>query len=214
MTTSVQKTVRHGGSLSNVSRSLLGEGRRWQIWQPDWWYFLGAVVLCEPAAMSLRSARQMTSIFLIRGNRILLLYRVGSSAIRDSWVGIGGHVDPDEIRDPTQAALRELEEEVGLSPDQIRDLTLRYVSLRDNGEELRITYYFTATLPPGTPDPEECTEGELRWFEIAPEVADLSMPPTTSVALKHWLSRGRHDNLLRSIVMGADGPLVLPLAGE
>lgn len=141
--------------------------------------------------MSLRSARQMTSIFLIRGNRILLLYRVGSSAIRDSWVGIGGHVDPDEIRDPTQAALRELEEEVGLSPDQIRDLTLRYVSLRDNGEELRITYYFTATLPPGTPDPEECTEGELRWFEIAPEVADLSMPPTTSVALKHWLSRGR-----------------------
>ncbi|MEQ7129418.1 substrate-binding domain-containing protein [Actinopolymorpha sp. B11F2] len=44
--------------------------------------------------MSLRSARLMTSIFLIRDDRILLLYRIGSSAIPDSWVGIGGHVDP------------------------------------------------------------------------------------------------------------------------
>ncbi|BAK35523.1 hypothetical protein MLP_25090 [Microlunatus phosphovorus NM-1] len=165
--------------------------------------------------MNLRSARQMTSIFLIRADRMLLLYRVGSSAVRDSWVGIGGHVDPDEIREPTQAALRELEEEVGLSPDQIRDLTLRYVSLRDNGEELRITYYFTATSHQMSPIPTNAQRASSAGSRSPPTWRTyLPMPPTTSVALKHWLSRGRHDNLLRSIVMASDGPHVLPLAGE
>jgi 8-oxo-dGTP diphosphatase len=156
----------------------------------------------------------MTSIFLIRDDRILLLYRIGSAAIPDSWVGIGGHVDPDEMRRPTRAALRELEEEVGITSEQVRDLTLRYVSLRDSGEELRFTYYFTATLPPEIPEPTECSEGELRWFEIAPGPANLPMPPTAGVALEHWLARGRHDDLLRTIVMTSDGPQVLPLAGE
>lgn len=156
----------------------------------------------------------MTSIFLIRDDRVLLLYRIGSSAIPDSWVGIGGHVDPDEINDPTRAALRELEEEVGITQAQICDLALRYVSLRDSGTELRYTYYYTATLPPGTPSPTECTEGELRWFDISPGPVDLPMPPTAAVALKHWLAEGRHDHILRSIVIAADGPHVLPLAGQ
>ena len=156
----------------------------------------------------------MTSIFLIRDDRILLLYRIGSSAIADSWVGIGGHVNPDEIGDPTRAALRELEEEVGITPAQICDLALRYVSLRDSGEELRYTYYYTATLPLETPSPTECTEGELRWFDISPGPADLPMPPTAAVALKHWLAQGRYDDILRSIVMTADGPQVLSLAGQ
>lgn len=156
----------------------------------------------------------MTSIFLTREGRILLLYRIGSSAVPDSWVGIGGHVDPHEIRDPTRAALRELEEEVDIRSDQICDLALRYVSLRDSGHELRLTYYFTAALRPETPIPNECPEGELRWYDIDPGPTDLPMPPTAAVALKHWLSRGRHDDLLRSIVMTSDGPQVLLLAGE
>ncbi len=164
--------------------------------------------------MNLRAARHMTSIFLVRDDRVLLLYRIGSSAVPDSWVGIGGHIDPDEIRDPTRAALRELEEEVGIGSDQICDLALRYVSLRDSGQELRLTYYFTAALRPETPVPTECTEGELRWFDIDLGPADLPMPPTAAVALEHWLSRGRLDTLLRSIVMTADGPRVLSLAGE
>jgi 8-oxo-dGTP diphosphatase len=156
----------------------------------------------------------MTSIFLIRNDRILLLYRIGSSAIPDSWVGIGGHVAPDEIDDPTRAALRELQEEVGITAEQISDLALRYVSLRDSGKELRYTYYFTATLPPETPAPAECTEGELRWFDVSPGPASLPMPPTAAVAVEHWLTQGRHDNILRTIVMTTDGPRVLSLAGE
>lgn len=162
--------------------------------------------------MSLRAIRLMTSIFLIRGGRILLLYRIGSSAVADSWVGIGGHIEPDEIRDPTSAALRELHEEVGIASDEVSDLALRYVSLRDTGQELRSTFYFTANLRPDTLAPTECNEGELRWFDIKPETAKLPMPPTAAVALAHWLTDGRHDDHLRSIVMTPTGPQILALA--
>ena len=154
----------------------------------------------------------MTSIFLVRDSRVLLLYRIGSSAIPDSWVGIGGHIEPHEIGDPTAAALSELHEEVGILPEQLSDLALRYVSLRDSGAELRTTYYFTATLTPDTPEPTECSEGELRWFTISRGNPGLDMPPTAAVALKHWLTEGRHDDLLRSIVITATGPQVLPLS--
>jgi 8-oxo-dGTP diphosphatase len=154
----------------------------------------------------------MTSIFLIRNDRVLLLYRVGSEAIPDSWVGIGGHVEPNEINNPTEAALRELKEEVGIAPERISDLALRYVTLRDTGQELRLAYYFTATLHADTPEPTECAEGTLRWFDIASDLDSLPMPPTVAVALDHWLTEGRHDQLLRAIVMTAAGPQVLPFA--
>lgn len=163
--------------------------------------------------MSLRATRLMTSIFLVRDDHVLLLYRIGSSAVPDSWVGIGGHVEPDEIRDPTTAALRELREEVDIAPDEISDLALRYVSFRDTGHELRSTYYFTANLRPETLAPTECTEGELRWFDLASPTAPLPMPPTAAAALDHWLSEGRHDDVLRAIIITPTGGLVLPLAG-
>lgn len=156
----------------------------------------------------------MTSIFLVRRDRVLLLYRIGSRAVRDSWVGLGGHVEPEEIRDPTRAVLRELDEEVGVTEDDISDLALRYVATRDTGTELRTTFYFTATLDPDASEPTECDEGELRWFDITPGPHDLSMPPTTKVALQHWLSEGRHDTRLRSIVMTPAGPQVSPFASE
>lgn len=163
--------------------------------------------------MTIRAARIMTSIFLVRDDRVLLLYRIGSSAIPDSWVGIGGHVEPDEVCDPESAAIRELREEVGVTAEDISDLALRYVSLRDPGHELRFTYYFTADLFPDTPEPTACPEGELRWFEIVdPDTTKLDMPPTAAAALQHWLTEGRHDNAMRSIVMTSNGAQVLQLA--
>src|SRR5688500_1660377 len=113
--------------------------------------------------MTLRGSRLMTSMFLVRDGQVLLLYRKGSRAIDDSWVGIGGHLAGAEIEDPTAGVLREVEEEIGVVPDQLSELALRYVALRDTGTELRHTYYFTATLRPGVLVPAECDEGELRW---------------------------------------------------
>jgi len=152
----------------------------------------------------------MTSLFLVRDGQVLLLYRKGSRAIDDSWVGIGGHLEPGEIEDPTAGALREMEEEIGISPDQIRDLALRYVALRDTGTELRHTYYFTAMLRPDASLPVDCAEGDLQWFDLAMDPSDLQMPPTARLAFTHWLRDGRHDEVLRFIVIGADGQPIGP----
>ncbi|WP_406046748.1 NUDIX domain-containing protein [Kribbella sp. NBC_00889] len=156
--------------------------------------------------MGSRSSRLMTSVFLVRGSLVLLLYRKGSRAMdEDSWVGIGGHLEPGEINDPTAGALRELEEEIGVRPDQISDLALRYVALRDTGTELRQTYYFTAVLRPEAPLPVDCAEGDLHWFDLTVDPSDPKMPPTARIAFAHWLSHGRHDEALRFVTIGADG---------
>jgi 8-oxo-dGTP diphosphatase len=152
----------------------------------------------------LRSARHLTSVFLVRDGSVLLLYRRGSRAIADSWVGIGGHLEPDELTDPTAAALRELDEEIGVTADQLTDLALRYVAVRDTGDEVRTTYYFTATLRPEAPVPTECTEGDLRWFDLTMDPTTLDMPPTARIAFAHWLSNGQDDKL-RFITVDADG---------
>ncbi|GAB2630529.1 hypothetical protein GCM10009743_01090 [Kribbella swartbergensis] len=144
-------------------------------------------------------------MFLVRDGQVLLLHRKGSRAIEDSWVGVGGHIAPGKIDDPAAGVLREMEEEVGVVPDEICDLALRYVALRDTGSELRHTYYFTATLRPGVPVPGECAEGDLRWFDLATDPTDLEMPPTARIAFAHWLREGRYDEVLRFIVIGADG---------
>jgi len=161
--------------------------------------------------MIIRSVRHLTSIFLVREGHVLLLYRRGSRAIPDSWVGLGGHLEPAELTDPTGAVLRELDEEIGLSGDALERLRLRYVALRDTGAELRLTYYFTAELRPGAVVPESCTEGDLRWFDLARDPA-LDMPPTAKLAFDHWRTGGRFDEEIRSVVLGADGPVIAPLA--
>lgn len=161
--------------------------------------------------MALRSARHLTSVYLVRQGSVLLLYRRGSRAIADSWVGIGGHVEPGELTDPTAAALRELDEEIGVTADHLTDLALRYVAVRDTGAEIRTTYYFTAKLRPTAPLPTECTEGDLRWFELTTDPTQLDMPPTARLAFAHWLSTGRHDDALRLITVDADGSATGPL---
>jgi 8-oxo-dGTP diphosphatase len=54
-------------------------------------------------------------------------------------------------------------------------------------------------------------EGELRWFDLTMDPSELEMPPTAQLALAHWLTRGRHDDALRFIVLDADGRQLGPL---
>ncbi|MGZ0145699.1 NUDIX domain-containing protein [Kribbella sp. WER1] len=152
----------------------------------------------------MHTARHLTSLYLVRDGRVLLLYRRGSRAIADSWVGIGGHLEPDELTDPTAAALRELHEEIGVTADHLVGLQLRYVAVRDTGGEIRTTYYFTADLDATASVPTECAEGDLAWFDLDVDPG-LQMPVTARIAFTHWLAVGRHDRTLRFITVGADG---------
>jgi hypothetical protein len=37
------------------------------------------------------------------------------------------------------------------------------------------------------------------------------MPPTAAVELEHWITEGRHDDLLRMIIVSGTGSHLLPL---
>ena len=157
--------------------------------------------------------RNMTSIFISRGEEVLMLYRVGSRAIEPSWVGIGGHMEPEEIHDPQACVLRELSEEVGLTGEDLEGLTLRYVSLRHNGKELRQNFYFFAELK-GEKRDLPCSEGTLAWVKWD-KVPELHMPVTARNALEHYLAVGRYDTKIYGVVTGADmRATVIPLTEE
>jgi len=155
--------------------------------------------------------RNMTSLYIQWQDEVLLLYRIGSRVIEPSWVGIGGHFEPQEVHDPRACVLRELREETGLTEASLEDLRLRYVSLRHNGSELRQNFYFFARLR-GEKPPLSCTEGHLRWvkWDLVPA---LPMPITARNCVEHYLRQGCQDTRLYGIMRnaGAELPVITPL---
>lgn len=147
--------------------------------------------------------RNMTSVYLLCGDKMLLLYRQGSRVVNDVWIGsAGGHFEESECNDAEACVLRELEEELSIARDMICDLELRYVTLRRKNGEIRQNYYFFAKLPNGTDMDLNSNEGVLKWVSMK-ELENLEMPFTAQYVIKHYLSIGRHN---RKIYGGiADG---------
>ena len=57
--------------------------------------------------------RNMTAIYLLKGDRILLLYRQGGKVVNNVWTAsAGGHFEKDELNDAKACAIRELKESV------------------------------------------------------------------------------------------------------
>lgn len=154
--------------------------------------------------------RAMTAIYLTRGDEILLLWRVGSRVVGNSYTGsAGGHIEPDEHCDPQACVLRELWEEIGLTPDTLEGLTLRYVTLRLKNAEIRQNYYYFAALKPGC-EPKESNEGRLEWFPMD-RIAALPMPVTAKQMILHYLREGRYTDLLYAGVSQEDGAVFTPM---
>lgn len=137
--------------------------------------------------------RSMTSIYLFCGDKVLLLYRQGSRVVNNLWVGsAGGHFEPWELNDPEACVLRELEEELSVTRDQLVGLRLKYITLRRMGE-VRQNYFFFAELPNGTDMELFSDEGTLQWFPIA-QVGQLPMPFSARFVVDHYLRTGRYDH--------------------
>ena len=149
--------------------------------------------------------RPMTAIYLMRPGQILLLYRQGSRIADRLWVGsAGGHMEPDEIRNPMACVLRELHEELGLTPADLSDLQMRYVNIRRSKGEIRQNYYFFAELKNDIP--LSSSEGILQWFDFD-EIPTLDMPFSAKRMLMHYISTGIHTD--RLYVGVADGKKVV-----
>lgn len=135
--------------------------------------------------------RNMTSLYLVKEEEILCLFRIGSQVANKQYVGsAGGHFESDEMCDPKACVLRELKEELGLSESDIEGLKLRYITYRRKNGEIRQNYYFFAGL---REDRElTSTEGILRWVNID-EIPDLHMPVSAKHMILHYLQTGRFD---------------------
>ncbi len=156
------------------------------------------------------SFRHMTAIYLIHGDQVLLLYRMGSRVVGNSYTGTaGGHFEPEELGDPLACVLRELQEETGLSADALDGLSLRYVTMRLKNGEVRQNYYFFAALREGF-EPKSSTEGRLQWFPLE-GTEGLPMPVTARTVVDHYIRVGRHDEKLYGGVTTENGTVFHPL---
>lgn len=148
--------------------------------------------------------RNMTSLYIIRGDEMLMLYRIGSRVVDPSWCGIGGHFEEDELNDALRCVLREANEEIGISEDQLENLKHRYVTLRNKNGEIRQNYYFFAELKPGVEINTDCDEGELRWVKTE-NVLEKNMPFTAWYMMEHYLKIGRYNDILYGGITTKDG---------
>lgn len=140
--------------------------------------------------------RNMASVYLRKGDQILLLFRQGNSIVSNMWIGsAGGHFEEEEVNNAQACILRELQEELGLTADNIKDLLLRYITLRYTDNEIRQNYYFFAELMGSTQSNLISTEGYTHWYSIH-ELADLRMPFTARHMIDHYLQIGQYDDSL------------------
>lgn len=155
--------------------------------------------------------RNMTSLYLVDGERVLCLYRIGSRVANanNRYVGAaGGHFEPDELNDARACVLREAWEELGLREEDLQDLRLRYITCRLVGGEIRQNYYFFAGFSAGRE--LRSTEGNLKWIPFA-ETGELHMPLSAFHMLQHYVTKGRLDDCLYAGITQKNGTEFVPL---
>lgn len=140
--------------------------------------------------------RNMTAIYLFKGDRVLLLFRQGGTVVNDVWTGsAGGHFEEQELNDAKACVLRELNEELGLGERDIDELSLRYIVFRRTKEEIRQNYYFFANMKDEVSDNLNSNEGQLKWFSMK-EIDALEMPHTAKYVMQHYGEIGQFSNKL------------------
>ena len=150
--------------------------------------------------------RNMTSVYIFKDDRVLLLYRQGGKVVNNVWTGsAGGHFEDYELNNPESCILRELKEELDIDRDSLEGLQLRYVTMRNVKGEIRQNYYYFADLNKDYSKTIQSNEGISKWFP-ADEIINLEMPYTAKYVVEHYLTTGRFSN---DIFVGvADGQKV------
>ena len=146
--------------------------------------------------------RNMASIYIRHNDKMLLLYRQGSSVVNNLWIGsAGGHFEESELNDAKACVLRELKEELSMTEEMICNLELRYITLKQMDGEIRQNYYFFADLADNIPMQISSNEGIAKWFSLQ-EVPELEMPFTARYVINHYLETGMHNHTLYGGIAG------------
>ena len=152
----------------------------------------------------------MTTIYILHGEEILLLYRIGSRVFKKPlWVGVGGHFEEYELNEPERCVLRELKEETGMTLCDIERPVLKYITMRRTQDEIRQQYIYFANLKNKDVVLAPCDEGELAWVKVE-DCKSLPMSLTNGECLKHYFTLGRYDDNLYcgQVVMEGEEPIL------
>lgn len=150
----------------------------------------------------INALRVMTTAYLFRDNHVLLMERSSQrDFIPGIWSGVGGHVEPHEYGDIRSSCLREIEEETRLRSEDLQDLRLRYVILRQRRAELRQQFiYFGATAKR---ELAATAEGTLHWIP-SHQVFDYRMTDTNRLMLRHYFDNGLSEKVWVGTMRGED----------
>ena len=153
--------------------------------------------------------RNMTSVYLVRENEVLCLYRMGSRVANNKYIGsAGGHFELSELNDAKACVLREMREELGLTADDVADLKLRYAMMRLKDGEIRQNYYFFGKLK-GERELKS-NEGILEWIPYE-GFSELPMPVSAKHMILHYLDVGRFDDRLYAGITCKEGTDFVPM---
>jgi len=106
--------------------------------------------------------RHVTLIYLQRGNEVLLAMKKRGFG-EGKWNGSGGKVEQSET--PLQAAVRETEEELHVTPRNLQKVGEIDFYLLEEPDLNHYTHIYTTAEWDG--DPEETEEMRPQWFKIS-----------------------------------------------
>ena len=142
--------------------------------------------------------RTMVTAFIFNGENVLFMKRaLNRKFMPGGWAPVGGHIEGDEVNNPTKACYREINEETGLEISDLSEMKLKYIIHRRKENEIRIQYVFF-----GESYKLEVThneEGELFWLR-AEDVLNLGTSATIKFILSHYLESGQ---AIKDVLIGA-----------
>lgn len=142
--------------------------------------------------------KNMTGIYIINDNKILMLKRSKAESLNE-WYSVGGRMEKEELNNPLACVLRELEEESGIKESDLQNIKLRYIAFKTQKDYISQNYIFFAELKNKSVVLKECDEGILEWVEIK-DIFLKKLPATSSACLKHYFENDRKGDAVNIAV--------------
>jgi len=107
------------------------------------------------------------------GWRVLVLQRASDTIRAGSWETVFGKIDPGEV--PEVAALRELEEETGLKPARLYNVTVQPFYLHST-QTVQLAIVFAAFVEPGASARVSVEHSRAEWLPVDAAVERFTWP--------------------------------------
>lgn len=146
--------------------------------------------------------RLLAAAMLFHGDDLLMMKRSPNRTLSPSkWGIVGGHMEPEELSSPRATVLREIEEETGLLAKNIQELTLRYILIRLNGQEIRQQFIYVGRVTKR--EVTDTEEGELHWIPGS-RVLDRDLPFIFRLLLEHYYAQPHCSHIWLGTASAAD----------